>query len=176
MTPDEAETCWRRALRPTSHLSLGSKVAGSADAVALNSCVAVPLTHRFSVDLRRLQDQTELLAEQQLHHCTDTEMQQLLNPTVTPFFSSIRLRGRKSAHRPPALSDVSSTSIPRFPANAISSRQQIRPPSLMSCPALSRRSERAEKAMLCPSPFKKSTTYSSTFPSTTIKSIPTAQF
>lgn len=25
------------------------------------------------MDLRRLQDQTELLAEQQLHHCTDTD-------------------------------------------------------------------------------------------------------
>lgn len=48
--------------------------------------MAVPLTHRVSVGLRRLQDQTELLAEEQLHDCTGTEMQQLLNPMVSLFF------------------------------------------------------------------------------------------
>lgn len=55
--------------RLVSHLSFGPKVAGSADATALNSRIAVPLTHTFKVDLRHLQDQTKLLAEQQLHDC-----------------------------------------------------------------------------------------------------------
>lgn len=87
----------------------------------------------------------------------------------------IKLRGRKWSHRPPTPSVVSSTSIPRFPANAISSRQQIRPPSLMSCPALSRRSERAEKARLLPSPFKKNQQLT-IVPSTTIETIWIPQF
>lgn len=56
--------------RLVSHLSFGPKVAGSADATALDSRIAVPLTHTFNIDLRHLQDQTELLAEQQLRDCT----------------------------------------------------------------------------------------------------------
>lgn len=142
-------------LRPMSHLSLGSKVAGSADAMALNSYIVVPLTHRSNIDLRHLQDQTELLAEQQLHDCTHRDAADFKYKWTNGSLFRIKPRGRKWAPRPPAPSDVSSTSIPRFPANAISSRQQIRPPSLMSCPALSRRSERVEKAMLLPPPFKK---------------------
>lgn len=53
-----------------SHLSFRPKVAGSADATALNSRIAVPPTHTFNIDLRHLQDQTKLLAEQQLCDCT----------------------------------------------------------------------------------------------------------
>lgn len=71
--PDGFEKCWRHALSPVSYLSLGPKVAGSADATALDSCVAVPLTHGINMDLRHFQDQAELLAEQQLQDCPSTD-------------------------------------------------------------------------------------------------------
>lgn len=52
---------------PVSHHSLRSEALGSADAVALHACVAEALTHCFYIRLGNLQDQTQLLAEQQLH-------------------------------------------------------------------------------------------------------------
>ena len=56
-----------------SHPSLGSKVAGFAYAMARNANIAVPLTHSFNINLRHLQDQAQLLAEQQLQDYTDRD-------------------------------------------------------------------------------------------------------
>lgn len=145
----------RYMLRLMSHHSLWSKAAGLADTMALHSCVAVSLTHSFHMELWNLQNQTKLLAEQQLH---DWDTARALHEFIirdTRFASCMcesqwgnQTKGHTSAHLPPVPCEVNSTSIPRFPANAISSRQEMRPPSLMSCPALSRRSESRESLSL----------------------------
>ena len=57
----------RYMLRSMSHHSLWSEAAGLADTMALHACVAVSLTHSFHMELWNLQNQTQLLAEQQLH-------------------------------------------------------------------------------------------------------------
>lgn len=58
-------------LKLMSHHSLWSEAARSADSMAHHTCVAVSLTYCFYINLRHLQNQTQLLAEQQLHDCVD---------------------------------------------------------------------------------------------------------
>ena len=49
-----------------SYFSFWSETTGAADVVAVKPCVGVPLTHCLQIHLRHLQNQTQLLAEQQL--------------------------------------------------------------------------------------------------------------
>lgn len=58
-------------LRLMLYHSLWPEVAGSADTMALHAYVAVSLAHCFYMELRNLQNQTQLLTEQQLHDCAD---------------------------------------------------------------------------------------------------------
>ena len=64
---------FRYVSRMMSHHSLRSKATGSADAEALHAGIAESLTHCFYICLRHLENQTQLLAEQQLHDCVDKD-------------------------------------------------------------------------------------------------------
>lgn len=61
--------CLGNMLMLKSHHRLRSEAAGSANTTALDACVTISLTHRFHIELWNLQNQTQLLAEQQLHDC-----------------------------------------------------------------------------------------------------------
>ncbi len=83
-----------------SHHGLWSEGAGSADTLALHACVPVSLTHGFYIELWNLQNQTQLLAEQQLHDCADSEAAKTLHEfmiTATQFVSCMcELRGHQT--------------------------------------------------------------------------------
>lgn len=127
-----AEKFWNR----TAHHSVRSKATGSANLVAAQPSVCVLLTHAFHIILTHLQHQTQLLREQSLHHWGGKKRARIILKRVF----KCTVFDIQMLFWPPTPSKGKSTSIPRFPAKAISNRQEISPPSLTSCPALSRRS------------------------------------
>lgn len=121
--------CWNK----TAHHGIRTKATGGANLVAAQTCMCVTLTHTFHITLTHLQHQTQLLREQSLHHLEEKRPERAWNSEIYLTDFDIQM-----LYWPPTPSKGRSTSIPRFPAKAISSRQEMSPPSLTSCPALSR--------------------------------------
>lgn len=128
-----AEKLWNR----TAHHRVRSEATGGANLIAAQPSVCVTLTHTFHVILTHLQHQTQLLREQSLHHWGKKEKRARFILKRDYWLTDFDIQ---MSYRPPTPSKGKLTSIPRFPAKAISSRQEMSPPSLTSCPALSRRS------------------------------------